>query len=42
MQPGIPVTSMPQFGLLALSAFIIFSLPSGSTAPLESWSVGRI
>ena len=27
---------MPQFGLLALPAFIILSLLSGSTTPLES------
>lgn len=30
------VSSMPQFGLLALPAFIILSLLSGSTTPLES------
>ncbi len=30
------VSSMPQFGLLALPAFIVLSLLSGSTTPLES------
>ncbi len=30
------VNSMPQFGLLALPVFIILSLLSGSTTPLES------
>jgi len=30
------VNSMPQFGLLALPVFIILSLLSGSTTPMES------
>lgn len=34
IQSGTQVSSMPQFGLLALPVFIILSVLSGSTTPL--------